>query len=123
MKRTEWKRNWRTLWFKSLAFAVLIYLSLSQSVQAEERIWVDTSHWETQTYWVEEGHWETRVGRRWVDGSHYETRVREEPYTYYVWVKSGYWRTYVYDQWVDTSHWEIRTGYWWYWTAWQSVSR
>lgn len=123
MKRIERRTNFYTLWSKTLTIAIFLYLSLSQSVQAEERIWVDTSHWETRTYWVEEGHYETRVGRRWVDDSHYETRVREEPYTYYVWVKSGYWRTYVYDQWVDTSHWETRTEYWWYWTAWESVSR
>ncbi|MBE3578990.1 MAG: hypothetical protein IMW83_03830 [Caldanaerobacter subterraneus] len=66
-----------------------------------EKVWVDTSHWETRTVqvWVKDGYWKDV----WVDTSHYEYRQ--------VWVQSGYWApvnatvtvskspTYVYTKW------------------------
>jgi hypothetical protein len=66
-----------------------------------EKVWVDTSHWETRTYQVlvKDGYWKDV----WVDTSHYETSQ--------VWVTSGYWApvkatvtvskspTYVYTKW------------------------
>jgi len=63
----------------------------------EEKIWIDTSHWEIQTTFVSDGYWKANENKRWVDTSYK--------------VNQGYWSNDSYQVWVDTSHW-VNSGYW-----------
>jgi hypothetical protein len=77
---------------KSVLESYRVWVDTSHWETQRRYEWVDTSHWEYKRVWVTEGHWETVSGRRWVDTS----------YT----VHQGYWQNYTENVWVDTSHWE-----------------
>ncbi len=95
---------------------------LEAEITGEEKVWIDTSHWETRKFLVKDGYWQPYTAKRWVDQSYYVTKTRkvwvDDSYkvrrgywkteTYRVWVNSGYTHYYQARKWVDTSHYEIR---------------
>ena len=87
---------------KFIFFAIIIFFTIEFFVPnnifaEEEKIWIDTSHWDIQTTFLPEGYWKSSVNTRWVDTSHIVNR--------------GYWSQDNYQIWVDTSHWQ-NNGYW-----------
>ena len=78
-------------------FFLVEFFNISKIFAEEEKIWIDTSYWETQNSFITDGYWKSGINKRWVDTS-------------YV-ANSGYWSNDSYQVWVDTSHWQ-NGGYW-----------
>ncbi|MHB1347729.1 MAG: hypothetical protein ACYCXK_09585 [Candidatus Humimicrobiaceae bacterium] len=78
-------------------FFLIEFFAADKVFAVEEKIWVDTSHWEIETSFVTDGYWKSDINKRWVDTSYIEN--------------SGYWSQGSYSVWADTSHWQ-NSGYW-----------
>ena len=92
------RKNIKNLIFLAIFIFLLIELIFTKNIFAEEeKIWIDTSHWEIQTNFVSDGYWKANENKRWVDTSYK--------------VNQGYWSYDSYQVWVDTSHW-VNSGYW-----------
>ncbi len=76
-----------------------------------ERVWVDTSHWETKKVLVKDGYYEDVQKKRWVDTSY---TVKDGYYAtgqYRVWVEQKDIESYTASRYVDTSHYVTKYRY------------
>ena len=87
----------RVIFLAIFVFLVIELIFSNKIFAEEEKIWIDTSHWEVQNTHVSDGYWKSSENKRWIDTSY---RVNQ-----------GYWFNSSYQVWVDTSHWE-NSGYW-----------
>ncbi|MGM0368511.1 MAG: hypothetical protein ACQEP2_08115, partial [Actinomycetota bacterium] len=108
-----------TMFFPRILFASSW---LKTGITGGEKIWINTSHWETRKVLVKDGYWQPYISKRWVGKSYYVTKTKkvwvDDSYKvergywktekYKVWVNSGYTHYYQARKWVDTSHYEIR---------------
>ncbi len=77
----------------------------------DEKIWIDTSHWENKRVWVQDGYYRDIQKREWVDTSHTVSQGYWRTEQYDVWVQSSTRVPYLAYRWIDTSHWEQRYRY------------
>lgn len=73
-----------------------------------EKIWIDTSHWETTKVWVKDGYYKEELKKEWVDTSYVVNDGYWKTEEYYVWVPSVSYVPYTVYTYVDTSHYEKR---------------
>jgi hypothetical protein len=78
-------------------FFAIEFFTTSKIFAEEEKIWIDTSHWEIQNSFIPDGYWKSSINKKWIDTSYI--------------VNNGYWSNDSYQVWIDTSHWQ-NSGYW-----------
>jgi hypothetical protein len=80
-----------------LLFLLFDFLAVGKIFAEDEKIWIDTSHWEIENSLIADGYWKSEINKKWVDTSYI--------------ANSGYWSNENYQIWIDTSHWQ-NGGYW-----------
>ncbi|MBN1298932.1 MAG: hypothetical protein JW997_04525 [Actinobacteria bacterium] len=77
----------------------------------QEKIWVDTSHWESKEVYINDGYYREIEKKRWVDTSYIVNDGYWKTGNYRVWVKSSKTVPYTEYRYVDTSCWEATVSY------------
>jgi hypothetical protein len=77
----------------------------------EEKIWVDTSHWEKKQILVKSGYYKEIPSKRWIDTSYTVSQGHWETGQHKVWVTSSEYVPYTAYRYVDTSHYETEYYY------------
>ncbi|MBN2073256.1 MAG: hypothetical protein JW770_04860 [Actinobacteria bacterium] len=81
---------------------------LKADITGDEKIWIDTSHWENKKVWVEDGYYKDVHKKKWMDTSYTVNQGYWKTENYREWVESHKTVPYTAKKWVDTSHWEYR---------------
>ena len=115
-------------WGINRGFPVITSAGYAYLRTVVERIWINTSHWETrynnvyvdtshwQTSYINTSHWENRSTTIFVDTSHWEQKEKSVWVDTSRWVTEGHYETKTGLHWVDTSY-TVNQGYWQYYTS------
>ena len=76
-----------------------------------QKVWIDTSHWENKKLWVQDGYYRDIEKREWIDTTQTVSQGYWRTEEYRVWVESSDRVPYIAYRWISTSHWEQRYRY------------